>query len=160
MKFPNLIPRVSPLHFPGSERGETLVGAGHVSPRIWDITNKWLERGVVECQFAYTKCTRDGKTCPSQVNLRFACVSKVMSSGHSETPKKVYKARESVNVSCYRHCKAVGDTSHWRNLYSKGNWLLLVVAEELYGDALPQSEFLPHLLLESSSPWSLKVRHC
>ena len=29
----NLIPRVSPLHAPGSERGETLVGAGHVSPR-------------------------------------------------------------------------------------------------------------------------------
>ena len=67
---------------------------------------------MVECQFAYTKCTGDGKTCPSQVNLRFACVSKVMSSGHSETPKKVYKGRESVNVSCYRHCKAVGDTSH------------------------------------------------
>ena len=48
-----------------------------------------------------------------KVNLRFACVSKVMSSGHSETPKKIYKVRESVNVSCYRHCKAVGDTSHW-----------------------------------------------
>ena len=29
----NLVPRVSPLHAPGSERGETLVGAGHVSPR-------------------------------------------------------------------------------------------------------------------------------
>ena len=31
--FCNLVPRVSPLHVPGSERGETLVGAGHVSPR-------------------------------------------------------------------------------------------------------------------------------
>ena len=29
----NLVPRVSPLHAPGSERGETLVGAGHVFPR-------------------------------------------------------------------------------------------------------------------------------
>ena len=29
----NLVCRVSPLHVPGSERGETLVGAGHVSPR-------------------------------------------------------------------------------------------------------------------------------
>ena len=29
----NLAPRVSPLHVPGSERGESLVGAGHVSPR-------------------------------------------------------------------------------------------------------------------------------
>ena len=32
-KASNLVPRVSPLHVPGSERGETLVGAGHVSPR-------------------------------------------------------------------------------------------------------------------------------
>ena len=31
--FGNLFPRVSPLHAPGSERGETLVGAGHVSPK-------------------------------------------------------------------------------------------------------------------------------
>ena len=29
----NLVPRVSPLHVPESERGETLVGVGHVSPR-------------------------------------------------------------------------------------------------------------------------------
>ena len=29
----NLVPRVSPIHAPGSERGETLVGASHVSPR-------------------------------------------------------------------------------------------------------------------------------
>ena len=30
--YSNLVPRVSPLHARGSERGETLVGAGHVSP--------------------------------------------------------------------------------------------------------------------------------
>ena len=65
----NLVPRVSPLHTPGSERGETLVGAGHVSPKIWEITNKCLEGGAVECQFAHTKCTRDGKTCPSEDQL-------------------------------------------------------------------------------------------
>ena len=29
----NLVPRVSPIHAPGCERGETLVGAGYVSPR-------------------------------------------------------------------------------------------------------------------------------
>ena len=29
----NLVPRVSPLHVPGSKREETLVGAGHVSHR-------------------------------------------------------------------------------------------------------------------------------
>lgn len=49
-------------------------------------------------------------------------ISKVMSSGHLETPKKVYKVSESVILSCYRLCKSVGvDTSHWQNLYSKGN---------------------------------------
>ena len=29
----NLVPRASPLYVPGSERGKTLVGSGHVSPR-------------------------------------------------------------------------------------------------------------------------------
>ena len=51
-----------------------------------------------------------------------------------------------MNVSCCRLCKSVGNTSNWRVLYSKGNRLLLVVAEELYCDANPRSEFLPHLL--------------
>ena len=40
MNLDNLVPRASPPHVPGSERGETLVGSGHVSPRIWEITNK------------------------------------------------------------------------------------------------------------------------
>ena len=53
----NLVPWVSPLDDPGSEKGET----GHVSPKIWEITNKWLEGGEVECQFSHTKCTGDGK---------------------------------------------------------------------------------------------------
>ena len=84
--------------------------------------------------------------------VKSTCDSRVFSqSGHS-CQEVIHKASESVNVSCYRLCKSVGDTSHSRNLYSKGNRLLLVVAEELYGDALPRGEFLPHLLLESSSP--------
>ena len=33
MAIINLVPRFSPFHVPGSERGETLVGSGHVSPR-------------------------------------------------------------------------------------------------------------------------------
>ena len=70
-----------------------------------------------------------------------------MSSRHpTETPKKVYKASQYVDVSCCRLCKSVGGTSHWQNLYGKGNQRLLAVAKELYGNALPQSEFLPHLL--------------
>ena len=66
----NLVPRVSPLHAPGSERGETLVGAGHVSPKIWEITNKLLEGGAVECQFPHTKCTGMGKHAPVRINLQ------------------------------------------------------------------------------------------
>ena len=107
----NLVPRVSPLHAPGSERGETLVGAGHVSPKVWEIKGKWLEGGAVECQFAHTKCTWDGKAC------RIARVSKVMSSG-PETPKKVYKASESVNVGCCRFCKSVGDTGNLGEIFT------------------------------------------
>ena len=78
---------------------------------------------------------------PQSSQLAIRVCFKVMSSGHSETAREVYRASKSVNVSCYRLCKSVGDTSHWQNLYSKGNRLLLVVAEELYGDALPRSEF-------------------
>ena len=33
----HLVPRVSHLNAWG-ERGETLVGSGHVSPRIWEMT--------------------------------------------------------------------------------------------------------------------------
>ena len=41
----NLVPRVSHLTAWG-ERGETLVGSGHVSPRIWEITIKLLKGGA------------------------------------------------------------------------------------------------------------------
>ena len=45
--------------------------------------------------------------------VKSTCDSRVvMSSGHSETPIKVNKASESVNVNCYRPCKSVEDTSH------------------------------------------------
>ena len=35
---------LSPTH------GETLVGSGHVSPRIWEITNKWFGGGEDKCE--------------------------------------------------------------------------------------------------------------
>ena len=37
--YDNLVPRVSHLTAK-DERGETLVGSGHVSPRIWEMTIK------------------------------------------------------------------------------------------------------------------------
>ena len=45
----NLVPRVSPLPAPWSERRETLVGSGQVSPRIWEITKKRFGGGAVKC---------------------------------------------------------------------------------------------------------------
>ena len=38
VRLRNLVPRVSHLTAPWSERGETLAHAGHVSPRIWEMT--------------------------------------------------------------------------------------------------------------------------
>ena len=44
----NLVPRVSPLPAPWSERRETLVWSGHVSPRIWEITKDNIEGGAAK----------------------------------------------------------------------------------------------------------------
>ena len=53
----NLVPRV--LSYPpygASERErETLENAGHVSPRIWEITNKRSGEGQVSVRFVYTE---------------------------------------------------------------------------------------------------------
>ena len=40
-----LLPRVSHFTTHSSKQGETLVGSGHMSPRIWEITAKLL-RGM------------------------------------------------------------------------------------------------------------------
>ena len=36
-------------------RRETLVGSGHVSPRIWEITNKRLGGGADKCEICLYK---------------------------------------------------------------------------------------------------------
>ena len=38
-----------------STRRETLVGFGHVSPRIWEITNKRLGGGAGKCEICLYK---------------------------------------------------------------------------------------------------------
>ena len=72
---PNLVPRVSPLHAPGSERGETLVGAGHVSPKIWEITNNWREGRLsvslpILSVLRWDAHTKMGKHAPVRINLQ------------------------------------------------------------------------------------------
>ena len=46
----NLVPRV--LSYPPyrARERETLENAGHVSPRIWEITNKWFGGGAGKCE--------------------------------------------------------------------------------------------------------------
>ena len=44
----NLVPRVSHLTAPWSERGETLAHGGHVSPRFWETTVKLLKGWVAQ----------------------------------------------------------------------------------------------------------------
>ena len=103
--------------------------------------------GVVQYQFAYTLCAGEGKDMSIKTKAQFLCLSRMMSCGSNpETPKKIDTASKSVSLSCCRLCKLVGDISHWRNLYRKGNSQLLASAEDLYGKALPQSNVLPHLV--------------
>ena len=49
-KYFNLVPRV--LSYPpyGARERETLENAGHVSPRIWEITNKRFGGGAGKCE--------------------------------------------------------------------------------------------------------------
>ena len=42
----NLVPRVSHVTVPWGERRETLIEAGHMSARIWEITIKLLNGGA------------------------------------------------------------------------------------------------------------------
>ena len=110
---------------------------------------------------------------------RFPRVSRILSCGSNpETPTKIYSASKSVSLSCCRLCKSVGDISHWRNLYSKGNSQLLATAEDLYEKALPRSNVLPHLVCrpcerrltnfrkfkitvsESQASFEVKVKRC
>ena len=89
--------------------------------------------GVVQYQFAHTLSAGEGKDMSIKTKSRLLRVSRIMSCGsHPETPKKIYTASKSVSLSCCRLCKSVGDISHWRNLYSKGNSQLLATAKDLY----------------------------
>ena len=129
--------------------------------------------GVVQYRFAYTLCAGEGKDMSIKTKSRFPRVS-----SNLETPTKIYSASKSVSLSCCRLCKSVGDISHWRNLYRKGNSQLLPTAEDLYGKALPRSNVLPHLVCrpcerrltnfrkfkitvsESQASFEVKVKRC
>ena len=56
IKLSNLVPRV--LSYPpyGARERETLGNAGHVSPRIWEITNKRFGGGAGKCEILSLQC--------------------------------------------------------------------------------------------------------
>ena len=54
-----------------------------------------------------------------------------MSTGNiQQTPKKISKSSTTVNISCCRLCKSVGDVSFSKNMHAKGNLALLAAAED------------------------------
>lgn len=87
------------------------------------------------------------------LGLRGSCRGSI----HRETPKNVYEAIEAVSLSCSRLCKSVGDISHRRNLYRKGNRQLLAIAENFFDNALPRSDVLSHLVSRPCE-WRLKQK--
>ena len=52
------------LPAPKSERRETLVGSGHVPPRIWVVTKNSLKGGAALTAFVNTKPTGERKVLP------------------------------------------------------------------------------------------------
>ncbi|XP_028417518.1 uncharacterized protein LOC114541922 [Dendronephthya gigantea] len=64
------------------------------------------------------------------------------------TPKKYYKnpSKSSVNISRCRLCNSVGDPRHCKGLFRDSNVAILRDVETIFGDKLPQSSNLPHLI--------------
>ena len=64
-----------------------------------------------------------------------------------ETPKKVYRSsNSSVGSSACRLCRAVGDTSHRKNIFKPSNKVLLEIAEQICKHSIVYEANLPHLI--------------
>ena len=55
---------------PSPTRRETLVGSGHVSPRIWEITNKQLGGGADKCEICVALQSVDRSVESAAMKLR------------------------------------------------------------------------------------------
>ena len=59
-----------------------------------------------------------------------------MASGvHPQTPKKTYKSSASGKLSCCRLCRSTSEV-HFKNIFAKANRVLLIAAEDVYGQSL------------------------
>ena len=82
---------------------------------------------------------------PARSNRMVKCqvaVFKMSSGSLPKTPRKVYKSVGKKDLTS----KSIGDISHWKNLYGKGNCALLAAVENICRSPLTHSESLPHLL--------------
>ena len=130
----NLVPRVSHLTAPWSERRVTLVGSGHVPPRIWEVANIPLKEGAEgSMKFVYTESTGvQDVLSPKQTIWRYVpiCCSAAMSGDNIlQTPKITYTSSVIGKQSCCRLCGLVKDISHCKNLFKKANEQLLATAK-------------------------------
>ena len=65
------------------------------------------------------------------------------------TPKKYQNISGLYVISRCRLCNSIGDPKHSKNLFRDSNRVLLRNVESVYGDQLPQSSELPHLICRS-----------
>ena len=65
-----------------------------------------------------------------------------------DTPKKFYtiKGKEVTAISSCRLCSSIVDPHHAKSLQKGNNLQILKDAEDVYGNRLPKSENLPHLI--------------
>lgn len=91
-----------------------------------------------------------GKCCKSKNGAkesfsRFADECEMASGVHPQTPKKTYKSSASGKLSCCRLCRSTSEV-HFKNIFAKANRVLLIAAEDVYGQSLRKEDDLPHLL--------------
>lgn len=116
---------------------ETLVQAGHVPPKKWDVTKEQREGGVTRSQFCFSWTHSGKKICQvSQHELRGQL---------SKTPKKIHAASSNVTSSC-RVWKTVRNSAHFKTFFGKANRTFLIAAEGMCASSLQRRELLPHLL--------------
>ena len=161
----NLVPSVlSPL--PLLSRCEkTLVQAGHVLPKMWEVTITWPVGGVVKADILHVlypakQCIVFQRGCSTKtledpgaavlkkqiIPFRPRFRHNVSIKMAKNTPKKVYQTHNLEDSSCCRLCKSVGDPAHRYNLFSKTNSEILAFAEQIYGHSLPKLAGLPQLI--------------
>ena len=130
-------------HSKGGERRKTLIQAGHMPPKKWEVKKKKHWKGDVIKPHFCLSLTQKGNICPRIYHILVESQHQLRGE-MSKTLKKIYAA--SSNAKSYsRLCKCEGGFSHCKNLFGKANHVLLLAAEEIYGSFLQRSGLFLHL---------------